>query len=217
MQLCYFHYSDYIRNKLHSSLIIRLFEREVNAKLLAYAIKAICFVPLNYIVGVFENLKTEIIDKNYNELEDFISYFQENWINWEEEKDWNYHESSIFITNNPCESYNHHLNSIFHGKKPKFYYCLINLIKEFDEQKEIYFNKIKDVYSNISIFNNNYSYRFNIIRSFKDKEKNIVAKYENIIVIEGDEDIDYEHNKDIEITNLWTDFCKGFAKFIMKD
>ena len=47
IQLCYFHYSDNIRNKLHSSQIIRLFEREENAKLLAYAIKAICFVPLN--------------------------------------------------------------------------------------------------------------------------------------------------------------------------
>ena len=79
-------------------------------------------------------------------------------------KDWNYHDSSIFITNNPCESNNHHLNSVFHGKKPKFYYCLINLIKELDEQKELYFKKIKDVYSNISIFNNNnYSSRYTVI------------------------------------------------------
>ena len=56
-----------------------------------------------------------------------------NWIKWDDPKDWNYHDSSIFITNNPCESYNHHLNHIFNSKKPKFYFCLINLVKELDE------------------------------------------------------------------------------------
>ena len=77
-----------------------------------------------------------------------------------------------------------------------------------DEQKELYFKKIKDVYSNISIFNNNYSSRHNIINSFNEKEKNIVDHYENI---------NFDQNKDIDIINLWTDFCKVFAKFIIKD
>ena len=86
-----------------------------------------------------------------------------------------------------------------------------------DEQKELYFKKIKDVYSNISIFNNNYSSRYNIINSFNEKEKNIVDHYENIIVVDGDENINFDQNKDIDIINLWTDFCKGFTKFIVKD
>ena len=71
--------------------------------------------------------------------------------------------------------------------------------------------KIKDVYSNISIFNNNYSSRYNIINSFNEKEKNIVDHYENIIVVDGDENINFDQNKDIDIINLWTDFYKGFA------
>ena len=73
------------------------------------------------------------------------------------------------------------------------------------------------VYSNISIFNNNYSSRYNIINSFNEKEKNIVDHYENIIVVDGDENINFDQNKDIDIINLWNDFCKGIAKFIIKD
>ena len=60
-----------------------LFERNEKTKLLTFEIKELCFLPLDYIVGVFDNLKNEIFDKNLKKLAYFINYFEENWINLE--------------------------------------------------------------------------------------------------------------------------------------
>ena len=38
-----------------------------------------------------------------------------------------------------------------------------------------------------------------------------------LLQLMDDENINFDQNKDIDIINLWTDFCKGFAKFIIKD
>ena len=37
------------------------------------------------------------------------------------------------------------------------------------------------------------------------------------MIIVDDDETDYDTKRDIDIINLWTDFCKGFAKFIVKD
>jgi hypothetical protein len=63
-----------------------------------------------YIEEVFELIK----DKSNNEaFDEFLNYFEEQYINKYGIDSWNYYRNYIHITNNSCESYNCKLNKLF--------------------------------------------------------------------------------------------------------
>ncbi|ORY69183.1 hypothetical protein LY90DRAFT_504257 [Neocallimastix californiae] len=66
--------------------------------------------------------------KKYNNFQQFLEYFNKNYLLKYNVNNWNYYENIEHLTNNASESYNSYLNNIF-PNKPLFY-KLIYILKE---------------------------------------------------------------------------------------
>ena len=66
--------------------------------------------------------------KKYNNFQQFLEYFNKNYLLKYNVNNWNYYENIEHLTNNTSESYNSYLNNIF-SNKPLFY-KLIYILKE---------------------------------------------------------------------------------------
>ncbi|KAG4083447.1 hypothetical protein H8356DRAFT_1436978 [Neocallimastix lanati (nom. inval.)] len=67
-------------------------------------------------------------NNDYNNFQQFLEYFNKNYLPKYNVNNWNYYENIEHLTNNASESYNSYLNNIF-PNKPLFY-KLIYILKE---------------------------------------------------------------------------------------
>ena len=103
----------------------------------------LCFIPIDYVVGVFYKLKEKIEKNKFIELIAFVDYFEKQYIRSNKELDWwNYHDGQLFKTNNPCESYNNRLYNLFNKKKPGFFEFISIINKECEEIKINFVNNL---------------------------------------------------------------------------
>jgi predicted nucleotidyltransferase component of viral defense system len=78
------------------------------------------FIEGEYIYDVFELIKEKTNNENFQR---FLKYFEDNYLNKNEIKNWNYNDNIENTTNNCCEPYNNKLNN-YSNKKPTFFKLL---------------------------------------------------------------------------------------------
>ena len=124
IKYCYFHYQQLIERKRKK--FIDLFNNEIEIKELFKRIKTLPLIKPIYVKDVFDLIKS---NNRFEELEEFLVYYEEQFFNIYDIKYWNYYDQYYLRTNNPCEGFNNKLNSFF-AKKPTFYRLINVLAKE---------------------------------------------------------------------------------------
>ena len=114
-----------------------------------------------YVKEVFDIIKSKSTNENFN---NFLEYYEKEFIKLHKIENWNYYQDYRHITNNACEAYNSKLNKLF-DKKPTYF-------------KLIYELRIKEA-NIINIYNKRYS-------GFLDHEYRRKMKIEEIIHILND-------------------------------
>ena len=94
-----------------------------------------------YVVYVFDIIKRKSDNDNFN---NFLKYFETEYIKRYGINNWNYYENYRHMTNNACEAYNSKLNRLF-DKKPTFY----KLIYELRTEEADIVNKYKKRYAGL--------------------------------------------------------------------
>ena len=134
IRLCYFHFSNNIRKRINNTVFKSLFSSNSNTLKCVLGYKGLSFIPIIYIIPVFELLCEKAKDINNPNLNNFMDYFKKEWVYGTETSYWNYYREFDLKTNNASEGYNHKINNIFGHKRPFIYHALFeyrNLIKEF--------------------------------------------------------------------------------------
>ena len=89
-----------------------MFDSNNNTLKCVFGCKGLSFIPLIYVIPVFELLYEKATEINNPNLIDFMDYFSKEWIYGTETKYWNYYNDFDIKTNNASESYNHKINKI---------------------------------------------------------------------------------------------------------
>ena len=122
-------------------------EVEENNDLYIYykAITNFPFINSEYIIDIFNKIKSKCQQKNHNTFLNFLEYYKKTYILSYEIKFWNYFENIEHITNNVSESYNNYLNNLF-SKKPTFFKLLYILQKEETSIRNDYERRIAGIW-----------------------------------------------------------------------
>ena len=158
-----------------------------------FGCKALSFIPEIYIIPVFESLLEKAHQLNDINLNNFMKYFENEWIKGTEFSYWNYYNEFEIKTNNPSEGYNYKLNSIFKNKRPFLYHALYE-----------YRILIKESYDNY--IDNMAKHSSQIVQKdpLRNEVKNILDKFDNDYInlrkdnenINDDMDIDVNYDED---------------------
>ena len=97
---------------------------------------------LSLVIPVFEKLKEKGFNINDPFLNQFIDYFEKEWIN-QDIKLWNYYNNFVIKTIDPKDSIINHINHIFGNKQPLFYNALYEFRILIKESLDSYDNQIK--------------------------------------------------------------------------
>ena len=103
------------------------------SNIIVFGAKALALIPPEVVIPIWEELKAKSKEINDNFLNEYIQYFEKEWIIGCEINDWNFYNDFINRTNNFSESFNHKINNLFNNKKAKIYSSVYNykiLIKE---------------------------------------------------------------------------------------
>ena len=101
------------------------------------------FIDPQYVDNVYNLIK----EKNkYENFDEFLDYFKDNYINIDQINNWNYFDNIENTTNNCCEAYNNKLNNYFE-KKPTFFKLLYILREEEDLIRKEYICLITGIWS----------------------------------------------------------------------
>ncbi|ORX63274.1 hypothetical protein BCR32DRAFT_307873 [Anaeromyces robustus] len=93
------------------------------------AISNFPFINPDYIFDIYNKIKRECQENNYNQYLDFLEYFYDTYLQGYDIKYWNYYNGIEHITNNATESFNKYLKLLFQNK-PTFYKLIHKLKKE---------------------------------------------------------------------------------------
>lgn len=103
IRLCYFHFSNNIKKRVNNNLFKVMFNSNINALKCVYGCKGLSFIPLIYVIPVFELLYQKATEINNPNLIDFMDYFSKEWIYGTEISYWNYYNEFDIKTNNASE------------------------------------------------------------------------------------------------------------------
>ena len=76
-----------------------------------------------YVKEVFHIIKSKSTNENFN---NFLEYYEKEFIKLHKIENWNYYQDYHHITNNECEAYNSKLNKLF-DKKPTYFKLIYEL------------------------------------------------------------------------------------------
>ena len=79
------------------------------------------FINPEYIYDIYNKIKSECQEHNYNQFLEFLEYFKKTYLISYETNYWNYYDNIEHITNNASESYNNYLKKLFPKKKTYFF------------------------------------------------------------------------------------------------
>lgn len=142
IKLCYFHFSNNIKKRVNNLVFKDLFNSNNKALQCISGCKILSFIPTIYIMPIFELLLEkahEISDVNLN---NFVTYSKNEWVNGTEFSYWNYNKELEIKTNNPSQGYNYKLNNIFKNKRPFLYRALYEYRILIKESYDNYINNI---------------------------------------------------------------------------
>ena len=170
---CYFHYIQNIRKYMQSNHLATSEKKNIYNNMMNIC-KQLPFIKINY-KKIINYIKDKSI-MNYDDLENFISYFEHTWINFFKDGTLNLDDTNIkFRTNNSLERFNRTLKEFF-GKKKNIslkYYIDI-LIEEVNSHEEYLINENKKPFKIIAK-----NYLKGNIPLEKDNKHNIVF-YEKV-------------------------------------
>lgn len=152
---------------VNSNYFKSLFRNNFWSKIIVFGSKTLALVPPEIVLPIWEELKNISKDINDNFLNEYVEYFQKEWINSCDIIYWNYYNDFINRTNNFSESFSHKINCLFNRKKTKLYFSIYNY--------KILINESLDKYHKLVEVNGSDEIIFN---PFKTKAKNIYDKFE---------------------------------------
>ena len=151
-------------------------------------IKTLCFIDPEYVIKVFD-LIVEDANESDEKDEKFVKdYFQKQYLDKYNVKDWNYYKIYDHRTNNACESYHHALNSKFNSKPSIWKF--ISVIREEENNLE---QEIENIRKGLIK-------RKKRIAKFKDFIKPYYNSYDEAINKINNSNI---NNKHMKLVNLW--------------
>ena len=151
-------------------------------------IKTLCYIDPQYVLEVFGLIVDDANESDEKDEKFVKEYFQKQYLDKYNVKDWNYYKIYDHRTNNACESYHHSLNSKFNSKPSIWKF--ISVIREEEN------NLVKEM-ENIR---NGVIKRKKRIVKFKDFIKPYYNSYDEAI-----NKINYSNNnnKHMKLVNLW--------------
>ena len=150
LQGCYYHFQQSHYKKIQNLGLAKRYNNELEFACDIRLLSSLAFVPINDVRNVFDSVSQYLVTKYGDLLDDYILYFQRNYVGitiGERLREprfairlWNLHDTAISSgprTNNSVEGYNHAMNSSFGMSHPT--------VQKFVEQikKEIVKAKIK--------------------------------------------------------------------------
>ena len=123
IKLCYYHFAECIKRKVSNTYFKSLFNTNIKTQEIVFGLKALSFISPKLVIPVFEKIKEKCFNINDSFLNQFIEYFEKEWIN-QDIKLWNYYNNFDIKTNNSSEGFNNHINHILGNKRPHFYNAL---------------------------------------------------------------------------------------------
>ena len=150
-----------------------------NTKIIIFLLKIIILIKTEFHVKIIESIKQFIKElDNQNLYEQFITYYEKNWLYTDFIKFDNEYDRIIKSrTNNICEGFHSFLNRLIEVNRPKnsLFVDKIKIIAVNNYNKFInkYFKSDEDMIKNDNIFKDFYNYMIKYLK-----------KYKNIFVLE---------------------------------
>ena len=149
---------------------MNIINNNIEALELFKRIKTLPLIPPLYVKDIFDLINA---NNKLEDLNEFLQYFEDTFINKYDIVFWNYFDEYNLRTNNPCESYNNRLNCFF-AKKPTFYNLLYILGREESLIEREYADLILNGYRKFYVIGGGDYYSCLIY--YKEKEKEITGK-----------------------------------------
>ena len=133
IKLCYFHFGQNILRRVNNNYFKSLLKNNYWPNIIVFGAKALALIPPEDAIPIREDLKAKSKKINDNFLNEYVQYFEKEWILGCEINDWNFYNDFINRTNNFSESFNHKINNLVNNKKAKIQSSVYNykiLIKE---------------------------------------------------------------------------------------
>lgn len=119
IKLCYFHFGMNINKRVNNNYFKNLFINKIWCERIVYGAKALSLFPPQVIIPIWDELQLKGKDINGQYLNEFINYYDTEWIKNTPINYWNYYNGFENRTNNYSESFNHRINTLFDHKKKR--------------------------------------------------------------------------------------------------
>jgi hypothetical protein len=134
---CLFHFGQIIWRNIQKHGLTAIYKSDPRFRILIKSLMALSFLPLIKVKEGFQLIKQKITSAyNLNEMNSFLLFFQNNYIDNDSYIKWNATErliENIPLTTNICEGYNNSINSLLTTSHPS----LINLLLILREKDSI--------------------------------------------------------------------------------
>ena len=121
IKLCYFHFGQNILKRVNNNYFKNLIRNKISIEKIVYGSKALALIPHEVVIPIWEELKKKSITIAEPILNEYVQYFDKEWIIATEISYWNFYKDFLNRTNNYSESFNHKINDLFKNKKAKLY------------------------------------------------------------------------------------------------
>lgn len=171
---CFFHYVKCLWNKAKKIGIVNK-KNLANTKIIIFLLKIIILIKSEFHVKIVDAIKQFIRElDNKNLYEQFLSYYEKNWLHTNFIKfDEEYDRIIKSRTNNICEGFHSFLNRLIEVNRPKnsLFVDKIKIIAINNYNKFInnFFNAEGEIIKKNDIFKDFYNYMTNFLKKYKNK------------------------------------------------